>query len=160
MFNLERIRPAHEAAVLAFELANRAYFSNFISDRGDDYFEQFPVHFRELLAEQEARTGAYYVLVDEERAVVGRFNLYRLRDDAAEVGFRVAQRVSGQGVTTSVLGDLCRLARDEYGLGRVTAMASEKDVASRRVLEKAGFVPVGPVRVAGKPGISYERSLG
>ena len=28
--------------VLAFELANRAYFAVSISDRGDDYFDHFP----------------------------------------------------------------------------------------------------------------------
>ena len=34
MPELQRLRADHAPAVLAFELANRAYFATFISDRG------------------------------------------------------------------------------------------------------------------------------
>jgi hypothetical protein len=46
-------------AVLAFELANRAYFAASISDRGDEFFDQFTERYNTLLAEQEAGLGAY-----------------------------------------------------------------------------------------------------
>ena len=36
MPELQRLHTDHAPAVLAFELTNRAYFSAFISDRGDD----------------------------------------------------------------------------------------------------------------------------
>src|SRR5258708_37671296 len=38
MLQLRRVRPEHAAALLAFELENRAYFAASIPDRGDDYF--------------------------------------------------------------------------------------------------------------------------
>ena len=38
MPELKRLRAGHAPAVLAFELANRAYFAASISDRGDDFF--------------------------------------------------------------------------------------------------------------------------
>jgi len=38
MPELERLRAGHAPAVLAFELANRAYFAASVSDRGDDFF--------------------------------------------------------------------------------------------------------------------------
>jgi ribosomal-protein-alanine N-acetyltransferase len=38
---LQRLRADHAPAVLAFELANRAYFATFISDRGDEFFDHF-----------------------------------------------------------------------------------------------------------------------
>jgi len=41
MPELKRLHAGHAPAVLAFELANRAYFAASISDRGDDYFAQF-----------------------------------------------------------------------------------------------------------------------
>ena len=53
MPEFQRLRAAHAPAVLAFELANRAYFTAFISDRGDDFFDHFTERHDALLAEQE-----------------------------------------------------------------------------------------------------------
>jgi [ribosomal protein S5]-alanine N-acetyltransferase len=97
------------SAVLAFELANRSYFAAFISDRGDEYFDQFTEQHSVLLAEQEAGTGAYYVLVAEDGSVLGRFNLYRFEDGTAELGYRVAQHVAGRGLATATVREVCRL---------------------------------------------------
>ena len=58
MPELQRLHPGHARAVLDFELANRSYFAASISDRGDDYFDQFDEQHRSLLAEQEASAGA------------------------------------------------------------------------------------------------------
>ncbi|MFI5287870.1 MAG: GNAT family N-acetyltransferase [Candidatus Dormibacteria bacterium] len=159
MFELERLRPDHEAAILDFELANRAYFAGSISDRGDDFYEHFAERYRALLAEQEAGLSIGHVLVDEHETVVGRFNLYALADGTAEVGYRIAQRVAGRGVATIGLRRMCRLARDEYGLRTLRAATSNENAASRRVLTKAGFVGVGPVEVGGRQGMRYELAL-
>jgi [ribosomal protein S5]-alanine N-acetyltransferase len=159
VFELERLRPDHEAAILEFELANRAYFAESISDRGDDFYEHFAERYRALLAEQEAGLSIGHVLVDEHGTVVGRFNLYEIVDGTAEVGYRIAQRVAGRGVATSGLRRMCRLARDEYGLRTLRAATSNENAASRRVLTKVGFVGVGPVEVGGRQGARYELAL-
>lgn len=159
MFELQRLRPAHEPAVLAFERANRTYFAGFISDRGDAFYEQFAERYRALLAEQKAGTCAFHVLVDEAGNVVGRFNLYDVVDGTADVGYRVAQRVAGRGVATSALRELCRIAREQYGLRTLTAATSNENLASRRVLTKVGFAATGPAAVGGRPGARYELVL-
>jgi ribosomal-protein-alanine N-acetyltransferase len=99
---LEQLRADHDQAILAFERENRAYFATSISDRGAGFFDHFSERYRGLLAEQEAGSSAFYVLVDEEGDVVGRFNLYDLEDGAATVGYRVAQHVAGHGVATGL----------------------------------------------------------
>ena len=43
--------------VLSFELANRAYFAASVSDRGDEFYDQFTDRYSALLAEQEAGIG-------------------------------------------------------------------------------------------------------
>jgi ribosomal-protein-alanine N-acetyltransferase len=159
---LQRLNAGHAPAVLAFELANRAYFAAFISDRGDAFFDQFAERHSALLAEQEAGTCAWYVLVAEDGSVLGRFNLYELKDGAAEVGYRVAQHVAGRGVATAAVQELCRLAAERHGLHTLRAATSRQNVASQKVLAKAGFVPVGPADPAdldGKPGTWYQRDL-
>jgi ribosomal-protein-alanine N-acetyltransferase len=159
---LQRLDAGHAAAVLAFELANRAYFAAFISDRGDEFYRQFADRHRALLAEQEAGTGAFYVLVAEDGSVLGRFNLIFAQDGTAELGYRVAQHVAGRGVATAAVRELCRLAAARHGLRALRAATSRENAASRKVLAKAGFVPVGPAdpaHLGGKPGTWYQRDL-
>jgi ribosomal-protein-alanine N-acetyltransferase len=159
---LQQLRAGHAPAILAFELANRAYFAAWISDRGDEFFDQFAGRHRELLAQQEAGTGAYYVLVAEDGSVLGRFNLYRFKDGIADLGYRVAQHITGCGVATAAVRELCQLAAARHGLHTLRAATSHENAASRRVLAKAGFVPAGPAGpadIGGKQGTWYQRDL-
>ena len=162
MPELQRLQASHAPAVLAFELANRAYFAAFISDRGDEYFEQFTDRHAALLAEQDAGAGAYYVLVATDGSVLGRFNLVFTGDGTAELGYRVAQHVTGRGVATATVQELCRLAATRHGLCTLKAATAHHNVASQKVLTKAGFVPAGPAdpaHLGGKPGTWYQRDL-
>ncbi len=162
MAELQRLRAEHSQAVLAFELANRAYFAASISDRGDEFFDQFAERHSALLAEQEAGTAAFHVLVAEDGSVLGRFNLLFAGDGSAELGYRVAQHVAGRGVATAAVRELCQLAAVRYDLRMLRAATSRENAASRKVLIKAGFVPAGPAdpaRLGGKPGTWYQRHL-
>ena len=159
VYELQRLRLNHGVAILEFERANREYFARSISDRGDDYFEHFEDRHHAMLAEQDAGRGAFYVLVDGDGTVAGRFNLYEIADGTANVGYRVAERVSGRGVATSGLRDLCRIAADENHLRVLKAATSNENVASQRVLLNAGFVVTGSTEIAGRPGVLYELAL-
>ena len=162
MPELQRLHPGHAPAVLAFELANRSYFAAFISDRGDEFFDQFAERHSALLAEQDAGAGAYYVLVAEDGSVLGRFNLILAGDGTAELGYRVAQHVAGRGLATETVRELCRLAATRHGLRTLRAATSRENTASQKVLTKAGFVPVGPAdpaHIGGKQGTWYQRDL-
>jgi [ribosomal protein S5]-alanine N-acetyltransferase len=159
---LQQLRADHAPAVLAFELANRAYFAASISDRGDEYFERFPEQHSALLAEQEAGIGAFYVLVAEDGSVLGRFNLYFTGDGTANLGYRVAQLAAGRGVATATVLELCSLAPARHGLRVIRAATSRANVASQKVLAKAGFVatgPADPADIGGNQGTWFQREL-
>jgi ribosomal-protein-alanine N-acetyltransferase len=159
---LQRLRADHAPAILDFETTNRAYFAASVTDRGDEFFEQFAELHNARLAEQESGDGAYYVLVAEDGAVLGRFNLVFVADGVAELGYRVAQQVAGHGVATATVRDLCRLAASQHGVTKLKAATAKDNAASRRVLLNTGFTPVGPADPAdlgGKPGTWYERDL-
>jgi [ribosomal protein S5]-alanine N-acetyltransferase len=159
---LQRVRADHAPAILAFELANRGYFAASVSDRGDDYFDQFAQRHEDLLAEQEAGVCAFHVLVDDDGTVLGRFNLFNLRDGTAELGYRVAEHVAGRGVATATAREMCELAAAQYGLRTLRAAASDDNIASQRVLIKTGFVPVGPAdpaHLGGHQGTWFQRDL-
>jgi [ribosomal protein S5]-alanine N-acetyltransferase len=129
---------------------------------GDDFFAQFPDRYDALLAEQEAGNCACYVLVAEDGSVLGRFNLVDIEDHTAELGYRVAQHVAGRGVATATVRELCGLAGAQHGLRTLRAAVALQNVASQRVLTKAGFVTIGPAdpaHLGGKPGTWYQRDL-
>ena len=162
MPELQRLQAGHAPAVLAFELANRAYFAAFISDRGDEFYDQFTDRHSAMLAEQEAGICAFYVLVAEDGSVLGRFNLYEIKDGTADLGYRVAQHVAGRGVATATVRELCRLAAARHGLRTLKAATARENTASQKVLTKAGFVPVGaadPAHLGGRQGTWYQRDL-
>jgi [ribosomal protein S5]-alanine N-acetyltransferase len=159
---LQRLRADHARAVLAFELANRAYFAASVSDRGDEFFDQFAERHSTLLAKQEAGVGAYYVLVGGDGSVLGRFNLVFAGEGIAELGYRVAQDVAGRGVATATVLEMCELAVAQHGVRTLRAATTYENAASQRVLAKAGFVPAGPADpadIGGKPGAWFQRDL-
>ncbi len=162
MPELQRLRPDHESPILAFERANRTYFAVSISDRGDEFFEHYPQRHLELLADQQAGIGAFYVLVAEDGAILGRFNLEFVEEGVAELGYRVAQRVAGQGVATATVRELCLLAASCHGVRTIRAATSCQNIASQKVLRKAGFIHVGPAdpsELGGKEGSWYRRHV-
>jgi ribosomal-protein-alanine N-acetyltransferase len=159
VFKLQRVTSEHEAPVLQFELENRTYFAESISDRGDDYFEKFAERHLELMAEQEAGVNAYYVLLGDDEKIIGRFNLYELGEGTAKVGYRVGRDFSGFGVATFGLIELCHLAHKEHELRTLSATTSNENIASQKVLVKGGFVAIDTAVVAGKPGVLYELNL-
>jgi [ribosomal protein S5]-alanine N-acetyltransferase len=162
MVELQRLNADRALDVLAFELGNRSYFAASINDRGDAFFDHFTELYSALLAEQEAGTCACYVLVGENGALLGRFNLYDLKDNTAVVGYRVGRRYTGCGLATMAVRELCQLAVTQYGLHTLRAAAAHANVASQKVLLKTGFVPVGPAdpsALGGKPGTWYQRQL-
>ena len=110
MPELQRLHAGHADATRAFELENRTYFAASISDRGDDFFDHFSDRYEAALAEQEAGICAFYVLVDEDGEVLGRFNLVDLENGTADLGYRMAQKAAGRGMATAAVREICRLA--------------------------------------------------
>jgi ribosomal-protein-alanine N-acetyltransferase len=158
--SIERLRPDHAAAVLAFERENRAYFAASVSDRGDDYFTGFPQGFRDLLAEQEAGVCHFHVVVGGGGEVLGRVNLFDVADGSAELGFRVAAKAAGRGLATAAVRQVCATAARDYGLRSLRARAAADNAGSRAVLSRVGFVPTGEeILLAGRPGHRYLLSL-
>jgi ribosomal-protein-alanine N-acetyltransferase len=157
--DLQLLRADHAPALLTFELENRSYFAAAVPDRGDDYFATFTDRHGESLALQAEGTDRYYVLVEEDGEIVGRINLYTMVDGSAEIGYRIAQRVAGHGLASNAVRQMCDLAVAEYGLLILRAKATVDNVASRTVLTRAGFIPIGDMTLNDRPGIRYQLEL-
>lgn len=139
MPELQLLRADHAHAVLQFEVSNRVYFAAYVSDRGDDYFEHFAEHHAQLLSDQASGDAAYYVLVADSGAILGRFNIWFADDTSARLGYRMAESATGRGDATAAVEKICRLALSQHGVHTVTAAVSHGNPASQRVLAKAGL---------------------
>jgi RimJ/RimL family protein N-acetyltransferase len=87
--------------------------------------------------EQEAGTCAFYVLVADDGSVLGRFNLYDLKDGTANLGYRVGEQAGDHGVATATVRELCRIAAARHGLRTLRAATSQDNTASQRELGNA-----------------------
>lgn len=159
MPELQLVRPDHAVAVLAFERDNRGYFAASIPDRGDAFFAEFDERFAQLLASQAAGTDLFHVLMADAGEVVGRVNLTKVADGAAELGYRIARKAAGCGLATAAVREIRGLAAARYGLTKLRARVTRDNPASRRVLERNGFVVVGELTLNDKPAESFACEL-
>lgn len=90
-----------------------------------------------------AGTLAVLAIADiESDAFLGSAVLFDIESDRAEVGYWVAPWARGRSAATSAVRALTDLA-GSAGIQRLSARTSPENVASRRVLARAGFSPDG-----------------
>ena len=76
-----------------------------------------------------------------------------------EVGYRVAAAWWGRGIATEMASALVGVARDRIGLAEIVAFTLPDNLASRRVMEKAGFTYERDVEWAALPHVLYRQRL-
>ncbi|MGH8991667.1 MAG: GNAT family N-acetyltransferase [Acidimicrobiia bacterium] len=80
----------------------------------------------------------------EDGAVIGEIGYFLDADrTTAQVGYSVVEPSWGQGYASEALGALVGHLFGEVGVERITAETLVDQVASRRVIEKAGLYPCG-----------------
>jgi [ribosomal protein S5]-alanine N-acetyltransferase len=80
-------------------------------------------------------------------------------DDEVELGYRVAAAWWGRGIATEMASALVGVARDRLGLAEIVAFTLPYNVASRRVMEKAGFTYERDIEWAVLPHVLYRLRL-
>jgi ribosomal-protein-alanine N-acetyltransferase len=156
---LERLGLHHAAALLTFEVENRAYFAASIPDRGDEYFRDFEARLRLSLEEQMAGLHHYHVMMEPDGSITGRINLVDVDNGSANLGYRIAERAAGRGLATNAVNQVCEIAAGDYGLVELRAAATRDNAASRAVLARTGFVCVGDTTLNGRPALRFLRRL-
>ncbi|MCT4784671.1 MULTISPECIES: GNAT family N-acetyltransferase [Exiguobacterium] len=143
--SVKALRLQDEALLYAFECANRTHFERSVPSRGDAYYEPESFHqaLQQLLSEQADGDGCYYLMWCDH-TIVGRLNVHHTDADTGEVGYRVGAEYGGRGYATAALQQL--LTFELPGFNRLRAETTSDNVASQRVLVRAGFRRDGEAR--------------
>nr|WP_318383713.1 GNAT family protein [uncultured Enterobacter sp.] len=107
--------------------------------------------FDERLPPWTPGSAHWLCLVVFERATnlpIGLTGYVHREDDCAEVGFLFVPEAQGKGFAAESLRAVCDYAFHEGGIRRLIASVAVGNVASKRLLEKTGFVLEGELREA------------
>ncbi|MBA5608001.1 GNAT family N-acetyltransferase [Duganella sp. FT3S] len=140
--HIRTLRDDDHVALLAFEVANRQWFERFIEARDPAVYSPAGIkrHIGDCLAGYRQDSLHPCVITAPDGSILGRANLKDI-DQAtgvAEVGYRIAQAATGQGLATRALHHLAETARGR-GLAQLVAIVSVANPASAAVAQHAGF---------------------
>lgn len=84
-----------------------------------------------------------YLAIEVNDKAVGGVGITPQKDisrNNAELGYWIGKDYWGKGIMSNVIKDIVGLAFDKFAINRIYAKPFETNIASHRVLEKAGFV--------------------
>lgn len=144
---MREIRTADAAGVAEVLERNREYMAPYEPRRTEDFYTEAAqrVRIEELLAARADRRARPFALVTAD-GVAGAINLQNIVRGAlcsGSIGYWIDEAWAGKGLATAALHEVIRIARDEEGLHRVEAGTRVENLASQRVLAKAGFEQYG-----------------
>ena len=119
---------------LQFETENRAYFERSIAGFGDDYYNRKTLE--RITAERtkdRETVDAYYLVRDAAGELVGRVGLFDVQrgpSQMAVIGYRTAERRTGEGYVTRAVKQVLKDAFEVYGLHRGDDFARKYQVTA------------------------------
>ena len=137
-----------DAADLAMAISNKNIQDNLRDGLPYPYTEKDGADFiSAMLSADENETFAFAITVDDK--VVGSIGVFRqgnIHRLTAELGYYIAEEHWGRGIMTEAVRQICQYVFEKSDIIRIYAEPFAYNVASCRVLEKAGFRYEGTLR--------------
>lgn len=129
-------------APFILELLNDAAFIHYIGDKGVRTLEEARGYLENgpLASYATFGFGLYLVVRNDGEVPVGMCGLLKRPTlDAPDIGYAFLPAFTGKGYATEAAAAVLQHERAAHGLQRIVAITSPDNVASQRVLEKAGL---------------------
>lgn len=137
-----------DAKDLAAALSNKKVQDNLRDGLPYPYAEQDGKDFiSTMLSADENETFAFAITVDN--IVIGSIGIFRqenIHRQTAELGYYIAEQYWGKGIMTEAVKQICEYVFGNSDIIRIYAEPFAYNIASCRVLEKAGFQYEGTLR--------------
>lgn len=103
-----------------------------------------------MIQKSEGKNGIFRKVIADDK-IVGTISVEQ-KDDVyrkdAEIGYYVLPEAYSKGITTEAARQICEIAFETLEIIRITGLVYEPNIASRKVLEKNGFVLEGIMKQA------------
>ncbi len=145
--------------LLRLELVNRSFFQMYTPLREDDFYtiEKQKERIKWSLEDFEEGSRCSFGIFLNQDELIGTISLSEIirgNIQGAWIGYSLTQEQNGKGYTTEAVKQIVDFAFKELKLHRIEAGVMPRNIASIRVLEKAGFHKEGiareNVRINGK----------
>ena len=137
-----------DAKDLAAALSNKKVQDNLRDGLPYPYTEQDGKEFiSAMLSADESETFAFAITVDN--MVIGSISIFRqgnIHRQTAELGYYIAEEYWGKGIMAEAVKQICEYVFGNSDIIRIYAEPFAYNIASCRVLEKAGFQYEGTLR--------------
>ncbi|MDE5852502.1 MAG: GNAT family N-acetyltransferase [Oscillospiraceae bacterium] len=137
-----------DARDLAIALSNKKIHDNLRDGLPYPYTEQDAMDYiSAILSADENETFAFAIKVDSK--VVGSIGVFRQKNihrHTAELGYYIAEEYWGRGIMTDAVKQICEYVFSKSDIIRIYAEPFAYNIASCRVLEKAGFQYEGTLK--------------
>ncbi len=137
-----------DAKDLAIALSNKKIQDNLRDGLPYPYTEQDGADYiSAMLSADENETFAFAITVDGKAVgSIGVFRQVNIHRQTAELGYYLAEEYWGKGIMTEAVKQICEYVFGKSDIIRIYAEPFAYNVASCRVLEKAGFQCEGVLR--------------
>ena len=145
-----QIRPWEltDAADIVGVINNKKVLDNLRDGIPFPYTEKDAAEFINSMLNAEKESSYAFAIVVNEKVVgsIGAFRQSNIHNRTAEMGYYVGEEYWGKGVCTTAIRLICRYVFDNTDIMRIFAEPFSDNIASCRVLEKAGFQYEGTLR--------------
>lgn len=103
-----------------------------------------------MVHEHEGKDGVFRAIVVDGK-IRGNISVEQKEDvygKDAELGYMLITKSWSKGIMTEAVNQICNIAFAELDIIRITGLVYEPNIASRRVLEKNGFILEGMMKNA------------
>lgn len=126
---------------------NRSYLSDRIPD---PYTDESASWWLNMVNENEGKKGVFREII-EDGEIIGCISVEQKEDvyrQDAEIGYYLLPERCSRGIMTEAVRQICKIAFQELDIIRITGLVYEPNIASRKLLERNGFVLEGMMKNA------------
>lgn len=137
-----------DANDLAMALSNKKIQNNLRDGLPYPYTKQDGIDYiSAILSADENKTFVFAITIDDKAiGSIGIFRQENIHRQTAELGYYIAEEYWGKGIMTEAVKQICEYVFNKSDIVRIYAEPFAYNVASCRVLEKAGFQCEGTLR--------------
>ena len=133
------------------------------ANRGNwNYYDSYDVFANNFVISDEIDEYQWVLFLKDGRIPIGHLGVHTISDEdqSCEIGYALAYKYWNKGYMTEALKEVIKFLILEVGFNRVAAAYRNKNIASGRVMEKAGMKYEGTLREARyRNGIFLDRHM-